>query len=974
MAGLALPVLLGPLPSRLTIGQPWVTPAVPRLSADDGWALIKQDRPAEAESVARDLLARAGAGDSLQAAEAMDLLVRAISDGGKWRDHECLTLARRALEIKERLLGSAHPDLVPSLIALSDLNRMLDNLVDASEFARRALAVATQAFGPDHPLVASAMHEVAECERVKRLDTGASIRLHERALAIREKALGPDHPDVASSLTSLSWRLSGNGDYEAAKRAAARAVAIREKALGPASQRLALSLTTLANLHQVTGDYAAARPLYERAIAIYSGPPVRANLANALVKLALLLSKMGEHRTARSYAERAVGIRKAMLGPSNHMVGRALRDLAIVLSAAGEPEAARPMLERALAIQEGQLGADHPDLAETLDRLARAEFRAGNWMEAFERSLRAEAIARRHFQQTAQALSERQILQFESVRTSGFGIALSALVQAPPEELPRNAIRMIWDEVILSRAMALDELGARQRASRRGETPEIRDLARALAESRRMLARHFVRGPEEGDSGRYVEELRAAQEERERAERALAAASSPFRRQVELSRIGQAEVSAALPPRSALLAYLRYGHSTTQGEGSAEPAYVAFVLLPGAEPAVVPLGPAEPIDALIGAWRRAAGTEPVVHRGRTDRTHRTAGGELRSRIWDPVAKLVGDAGTVFVVPDGGLNLVSLAALPSGDERFLVEDGPVIHYLSAERDLIRRDSPQPLGTGLLAVGGADFDGRMAGDLAGSPVAPQMAHLRGYRVACGSFPSLTFRPLPSSLSEAMEIESLWAQGRRSRAQGDESAILITGSRASEAAFKRMAPGRRVLHLATHGFLLQGPCDSEEATSGASGVEQRLSEVSNPLLMSGLALAGANRRHETRSAGETEDGILFADEIPSLDLSGVEWAVLSACETGLGDVRPGEGVLGLRRAFEIAGAHTLIMSLWRVEDRATRSWMRRLYQARLSGLSTAESLRDASLSILQEQRRMGLSDHPFYWGGFVAAGDWR
>jgi CHAT domain-containing protein len=143
-------------------------------------------------------------------------------------------------------------------------------------------------------------------------------------------------------------------------------------------------------------------------------------------------------------------------------------------------------------------------------------------------------------------------------------------------------------------------------------------------------------------------------------------------------------------------------------------------------------------------------------------------------------------------------------------------------------------------------------------------------------------------------------------------------------------------------------------------------------SPLILSGLALAGANHRDQA-SLGE-EDGILTAEEVTSLDLRGVQWVVLSACDTGLGRIEVGEGVLGLRRAFEIAGARTVIMSLWPVGDLATEEWMRDLYRARSAGLLTAEAVRQAGLEVLRERRRAGADTHPSSWGAFVAAGDWR
>jgi CHAT domain-containing protein len=142
---------------------------------------------------------------------------------------------------------------------------------------------------------------------------------------------------------------------------------------------------------------------------------------------------------------------------------------------------------------------------------------------------------------------------------------------------------------------------------------------------------------------------------------------------------------------------------------------------------------------------------------------------------------------------------------------------------------------------------------------------------------------------------------------------------------------------------------------------------------LLLSGLALAGANRRAD--AGPDDEDGILTAEEVTALNLEGVEWAVLSACDTGLGQVKAGEGVFGLRRAFQVAGVRTVIMSLWSVDDEAARLWMRTLYERRLQKhLSTADAMHEAGLSVLRDRRSRGQSTHPFYWAGFVAAGDWR
>ena len=362
-------------------------------------------------------------------------------------------------------------------------------------------------------------------------------------------------------------------------------------------------------------------------------------------------------------------------------------------------------------------------------------------------------------------------------------------------------------------------------------------------------------------------------------------------------------------------------------------------------------------------------------------------------MWDPLAPHLRGARRVFIVPDGALHLVNFAALPVGQTQYLAEAGPLIHYLSAERDLVPTES-QRKAEGLLAIGAPAFnEQRLFAALAPQqPVSQQAASgvvalaqtFRGQRSACDQFQSMRFEPWPASAREADEVAALWQKsgagpgqaGLRSAVRAAAGAVVqLSGAAASEAAFKQQAQGKRVLHLATHGFFLGWRCASALDAAGKASYAIQPTSVTgeNPLLLSGLALAGAN--HRQAAGAEEEDGILTAEEIAALNLSGVEWAVLSACDTGVGEVKAGEGVFGLRRAFQVAGARTVIMSLWQVEDETTRQWMRTLYQRRfVQALSTEESVREASLHVLRARRAKNQSTHPFYWAGFVAAGDWR
>jgi len=326
--------------------------------------------------------------------------------------------------------------------------------------------------------------------------------------------------------------------------------------------------------------------------------------------------------------------------------------------------------------------------------------------------------------------------------------------------------------------------------------------------------------------------------------------------------------------------------------------------------------------------------------------------------------LIDGATRIFIVPDGLLNVVSFVALPDRQGRYLAEHTAVIHYLSTERDLVLPETKVVAPRMLLAVGGPAFDA------IGTAPGRTSAVLRS---GCAQLGRLRFDDLPGSLREVTEISKLWP------AAAADAVTVLSGDAATETAVKQSLVGRRVVHLATHGFFLGSDCTTPMAgTRAVGGLVAASSKTvalpaENPLLRAGLALAGANRRGP--AALDEDEGILTAEEIAGLNLQGTDWAVLSACDTGLGEIRAGEGVFGLRRAFQIAGARTVIMSLWSVEDRSTAVWMRQLYEGRLQkNLNTADAVHAANLAVLRERRANAESTHPFYWAGFVAAGAWH
>jgi len=830
-------------------------------------------------------------------------------------------------------------------------------------------------------------------------------RVLERSLAIKEKASGPEHASVASDRINLGQLLLEVGDLTEAKRNYELALPVFEKLYGAESAQVADSLGGLASVAASSGDNATAKALQERALRNYEKAlgPDHPELGMPLINLAITLAKAGEQAKAQPLYERALRLWEQSRGSESSFVAVALFQLAGLLQETGELPKARQLYERALAIQEKIYGPNHSTVAATLRGLAQVRAMTDEPDEAFSLALRADEVGRGHWQLIATTLSEREALAYARERASGLDLALTLAVRKTPQrqlqERPatQETTRDMWSAVVRSRALVLDEMAARHRTVSSSTDPRMAQLSETLTSARERLAHLVVRGPGSEPPERHHKLLDETRQEKERAERALAEQSQTFRAELARAKIGFDDVAAALPSEAALVAYVRYGQHDFSGVRPGRnrkdpvPHYMAFVWKhTQADPVAVPLGPAASIETLVTKVRRQIAQEsrsPGRAAKRSEADYRQMGEALRHAVWSPVSSYLRDARRVFIVPDGALHLVNFAALPTGESSYLLETGPRIHYLSAERDLVPVGEQEENGMDLLAMGAPAFQETslfaslrpqknvtqvsVPGFAHGTPTA---STYRGLRSVCENFQTMQFETLSASAREVSDVAALWRRPGRTFGGTESNTVQLTGAAASESAFKQQAHGKRVLHLATHGFFLGGKCASALGTGEKPGGDASVSlPGENPLLLSGLALAGANYR---QAAGpDEEDGILTAEEIAALDLSGVEWAVLSACDTGIGEVKAGEGVLGLRRAFEVAGARTLILSLWPVEDQAARDWMRQLYRARLVlGLTTIDAVHQANLHALRRRRATGQSAHPFYWAGFVAAGDWH
>jgi tetratricopeptide (TPR) repeat protein/CHAT domain-containing protein len=365
--------------------------SAPALAQSDSWesqnsageAAYQRGDYAEAEqhfAAALEIAEEFGADDP-RVATSLNNQAVLYQTQGRYADAE--PLFRRALAIREKVLGPEHPHVATSLNNLALLYHHQSRYAEAEPLFKRALVIWEKALGPEHPDVATSLNNLALLYHAQGRYAEAEP-LWKRALAIREKALGPEHPDVATSLSSLAGLYYAQGRYAEAEPLWKRALAIREKALGPEHPDVATSLNNLALLYHAQGRYAEAEPLYKRALAIWEKVlgPEHPDVANSLSNLAALYADQGRHGEAEPLWKRALAIREKALGPEHPDVANSLNNLAGLYRAQGRYAEAEPLYKRALAIREKALGPEHPDVGTSLNNLGELYRAQGRYAEA----------------------------------------------------------------------------------------------------------------------------------------------------------------------------------------------------------------------------------------------------------------------------------------------------------------------------------------------------------------------------------------------------------------------------------------------------------------------------------------------------------------------------------------------------------------------------------------------------------------
>lgn len=867
--------------------------------------------------------------DAVEVGMAVVSLGRRLEDGQRYAEAEATY--RRGLAMAERALGPHHPEVGSRLNDLAGVLRTVGRYDEADQIYLQATELLEHALGADHRLVAIQLNDrgLMLLEVGRYAESEVVLR---KARTVMRAAVGPEHPEMVSVLNNLARLLHEIGRHGEAEPLFREAEAIVRSALGPDHPYLAAVLNNLGGVFKTSGRLADAETAYRQALAITEAAkgPDHPDVGTHLNNLAGVLSAQQRLREAERLYRQALAIAEAAYGPAHPIVGTDLNNIGEILLAQNRTGEAESTFARALAVTREALGEDHPSVGTLLNNLAITSRRRGRTDEAETRYREAVAIvesalgpqhplvARSLLNLAAMLVAvgrhdDARVAFERTLAIEETDLELNLLAGTPRDRRAKLAQINLSTDLVVSWQLHEDpraaDLALETWLRRKGRLEAIErtvlgvERARADGEDalRETVNRYIELAGRRGPNRALDAELAAA---RKKLEGGFPAAQRILRR-VEL-----ADVASALPARTRLVEIVTYRRFAFADSTWGPPRYAAYTLAPDGTVTWADLGAASLIDREVAALRLA-----LMSQG----SYEAAARALHAATIEPLG--LDGADHVFLSTDGQLSLVPFSVLVEAGSG---TDGPTVSYLGSGREGLPTSLEHPDPNRSLVVYDVDY-------------------------ADGPGP---WAPLAFTRPEGRAV-------RRALRRADH----LTGADATEANVTAVARPE-VLHIASHGYFDAASPPSRASTGRGRRDVDPLSPgpqatSDNPMLRSGIVLAGANRSGE---------GLLTAGELAQVDLRGTALVTLSACSTGRGELRNGDGVYGLRRALALAGSRAQVLSLWSVDDEATAFLMSRFYGALRQGATVGDALGAAQAEV----RAKPAWRHPTFWAAFTVSGD--
>ena len=932
-----------------------------------------QDRYKEAEPLyqrSMHIYEKALGPDDPKVATDLNNLASLYDQQGRFAEAE--PLYQRALKIDEKTLGLDDPGVATDLNNLATHYFQQGLYTKAETLYLRVLQIEEKALGPDNRNIASALNNLAGVY-VRQAKYADAEPLYQRALHIYEKAIGTDSREVATALNNLAGLYKDQGKYSDAESLYQHALQIREKVLGAEATDVAISLNNLAALNVVQGKYSDAESHYIRALHIFEKTlgPDHTDTASTLSNLAQLYFNQGRFHDAEPLYQRALRIDEKAFGTEHPSVATALNNLAMFYDHEGKYTDAETLYQRALRIHEKMLGPEHPEVATDLNNLALLYDHQGRYAEAKPLYQRAFDNIFLQFQYNFTYMSEKERLGFLDTVANNSPLYFSFVHRfrdKDPQLTGSMYNLLLWEKSFIAGSVA----DMRRAVEASGDADALGLLGQLTTMRTQIAAQLNVVPPDRALWRKQIEQLETKANE---IEKALVARSSALTENKKLERATWQQVRDALQPGEAAVEFAHFEFYDKKWTGTSYYAALVVTHETQDQPLYIFLGDDKQIegDATTRFQRtvqmRGLSTEPEA---------KLPGADAWELICKPLETALAGKTRIYLSPDGVLNRLPLGIIPAPDGKLMMERYD-LRLLSSTKDILRAAPPRSNTTALL-VGDPVFDlSEEQQRAATQKLAFPQQHSP---VLMAALPPDA--PLSNLVSRDQGNDSTLPRLPGTGAEVNSIAVLMqkrqwkTNVYTDALALKRVveqASSPRVMHLATHGFFLPDQrINTQQGEIGRMGQgERQPSVLEDPMLRSGLYFAGANRtlagNHATQ---DLDNGVLTAMEAGNLNLRGTELVVLSACNTGQGDVKNGEGVFGLRRALQEAGAQFVLMSLWSVPDKETLELMQSFYSKWLAGMEIHQALKEAQLEMRAQVRKShGGKDMPYYWGAFVIVG---
>ncbi len=792
---------------------------------------------------------------------------------------------------------------------------------------------------------------------------------------IQATAVGKNHPAYAQSLMALATLYTKMGAVDRAEPLFHQALKIQEAIFGKESPQYAESLNLLAEFYFRTKDFAKAEPAFiqSRTIVQRVFGPESLNFAASTQNLAELYTHIGKLDEAESLFLIALPIFENGM---QHWYAECASNLGELYARKGQFDKAEEFYLKSERIFEKMLGKENVSTAKTMLGIGTLYQRMGQFDKATQWFQDYRVSVRQHTAQVLPGLgSDLQIEYLQNEFRPGFIDSLALGFQRRDNARAR----------ILSAGWLINGKGVGQEVMAEGAlltSSEAAPLVTELRSVRNELAKITLRLESDPNKRRQqIEQVADLESRQQDLARKIAAFSSGHRQGNPWVSAG--ELREALPLGSTLVNIARLDVNRTFGGDNASDAeakaadaehYVAWIIPPVGEREIqiVDLGLAKEIDESVSKVRQGIGDAPkrIFEVGEKDAWNefKPAIAELSRQIAAPLLEHLADSTQLIMSPDSNLWLVPWNALLDNDGKFLTERFELRYVLSG-RELVEQSSERALIGPPVIFADPDYD--LGSDAAPASDAHNDASNNQRSGGADGRGTLgTFGRLFGTAKEAQQVLPSLEE------YTGEKATLLTQKAALESTLKQLHRPR-VLVVSTHGFFLKDQCAAE--SNNETAYDQTRSSVltadgklfENPLLRCGLALAGCNHRNSS-TVSASDDGILTGLEIVGTDLRGTEIVVLSACETGVGQTNNGEGVAGLRQAFQLAGADAVIASLWQVPDDDTATLMSLFWKNMAAGKTKSQSMREAQLAVISNHRHAESAvAHPYFWAAFTLTG---